>query len=76
VTLAAIVERGGFRLPDADEMDTLEVIATGPERRFIARLRDARRAQQSALDQPLETLLSALAGPATTGPDKKDQETA
>ena len=76
VTLASIVERGGFRLPDSDEMDTLEVIATGPERRFIARLRDARRAQQSALDQPLETLLSALAGPATAGPDKKDQETA
>ena len=77
VTLAGIVEQGGFRLPDADELDTLEVIATGPERRFIARLREARHTMHSALDQPLETLLTALAGPAGKHTDKeKDQEAA
>jgi membrane protein len=70
VTLAAIVERAGFRLPDADELDTLEVIATGPERRFISRLREARHTMHGALDQPLESLLTALAGPPAPEPQR------
>jgi membrane protein len=73
VTLAGVVERAGFRLPDADELDSLEVIATGPERRFISRLREARHTMQSALDQPLESLLVALAGPPAPDPGKSKE---
>ena len=73
VTLGAVVQKGGFRLPDSDELDTLEVIATGPERRLISRLRDAGKAMQSALDQPLENVLVALAGPGGPSQDKPQE---
>jgi membrane protein len=62
LTLGALVERGGFRLPDEAELAALEVVATARERKLVALLRGARVAEQGALNQTLEPLLAALAG--------------
>jgi len=59
LTLARVLERGGFSIPDAATLARLAAEAAPDERRCVRRLAAAREALERELDEPFEKLLAA-----------------